>query len=83
MSIFSMVYNELKAKIEHMPKQYGVAAAAAFNALDTEAISDIILDGNTFWFEYDANASVSNAQYSYLVSYLKDKGYNHLYERSN
>jgi hypothetical protein len=74
-----MVYNELAAKITHLPEFNTVSARDAFNALDTEAISDIVLDGNTFWFEYSDNASLSNNQYDWLVNYLKNKGYKHLY----
>ena len=79
MSIFLMVYEELKAKIEQLPKQYG-HYQRAFDALDTENISDIILDNGTFWFEYPQHSVVSDQQYALLVNYLENhKGYKHLY----
>lgn len=78
MSIFGMVYEELQSKIEHLPEQYG-QYQRAFDALDTEDISDIILDNGTFWFEYSDYSEVTDQQYALLVKYLENKGYKHLY----
>lgn len=80
MSIFSMIYNELKANIENLPTYNNKAARRAFDALDTEQISDIILDGKTFWFEYPQHSVVTDQQYAYLVHFLEQHGYKHLYQ---
>jgi len=81
MSIYMQVYNELRAKIEHLPKYNTKIAKSVFNKLDEEAIYDIILDGNTFWFEHATyGRGMSNAQYQWLIKYLEQKGYRYLYE---
>jgi hypothetical protein len=51
MSIYGMIYDELKAKIEHDKKYNTKIAKSVFEVLDKEGIADIILDNNTFWFE--------------------------------
>ena len=78
-SIYGMVYNELKAKIEHLKgyKQY----ETVFDALDREAFGDIILDGNTVWIE-PSYSEVTDRQYNLLIKYLKSKGYNYLYDKT-
>jgi hypothetical protein len=81
MSIYMQVYNELRAKIEHLPKYNTKIAKSVFNKLDEEAIYDIILDGNTFWFEHATyEQGMSNKQYQWLIKYLEQKGYRYLYE---
>lgn len=76
-----MIYDELKAKTEHLPKYNTKIAKSVFDALDREAIADIILDNNTFWFEsYTTGNNCSNKQYEWLVKYLQNKGYKYLYE---
>lgn len=80
MSIFSMVYNELDAKIKHLPKYDTKIARKVFDALDTESIQDIILDNNTFWFEHSTYHEYVTADvYRWLIKYLNNKGYNYLY----
>lgn len=79
MSIFSMIYNELQARIEHLPKQYG-QYRSLFDSLDHEWISDIILDGNTFWFEWPTYGGLDEKDHELLIEYLKNKGYKYLYE---
>ncbi len=80
MSIYMAVYNELKAKIEHLPKYNTKIAKSVFNKLDEEAIHDIILDNNTFWFEHATyETGLSNEQHKWLVKYLEQKGYKYLY----
>ena len=82
MSIYGMVYDELKSKIEHLPKYNTKIAKSVFDKLDREAIGDIILDGNTFWFEsYTTGNNWSNKEHEWLVKYLKNKGYRYLYEQ--
>jgi hypothetical protein len=79
MSIFHQVYNELKAKIEHLPKQYG-HYQQAFEALDNEEVSDIIVDNGVFWFEYPLYSELTDQQYALLVNYISNHlGYKHLY----
>lgn len=80
MSIYMMVYNELKAKIEHIPKYNTKIAKSVFNKLDAEAIYDIILDGDTFWFEPATyEQGLNNNEYKWLIKYLEQHGYKYLY----
>ena len=81
MSIYGMIYDELKAKIEHLPKYQTKIARSVFDVLDREGVADIILDGDTFWFEsYSTGNTWNNAQYEWLVKYLQNKGYRYLYQ---
>ena len=80
MSIYSMIYNELKANIEHLPKYNTKIAKSVFNKLDTEAIYDIILDGDTFWFEPATyGQGLNHNEYKWLIKYLEQRGYKYLY----
>jgi len=82
MSIFNMVYDELKAKIEHLPEYNTAIAKSVFNALDAENIQDIILDdaSNTFWFEtYTYSKGLNNKQHKWLVNELTNHGWQYLY----
>ncbi len=80
MSIYMMVYNELKAKIEHIPKYNTKIAKSVFNKLDCEAIYDIILDNDTFWFEPATyGQGLNNNEYKWLIKYLEQHGYKYLY----
>jgi hypothetical protein len=82
MSIYGMIYDELKAKIEHDKKYNTKIAKSVFEVLDKEGIADIILDNNTFWFEsYTTGNDWTNKEYKWLVNYLSDKGYRYLYAR--
>lgn len=78
MSIFAMIYEQLQAKNKHLKATK--ISKRAFDMLDNESISNIILDGNTFWFEYSSNASVDNQAMAWLVKYLEQHGYKYLYE---
>lgn len=78
-SIYGMVYDELKARIEHMPKQYK-KYSKVFDALDMELIADIILDDDTYWFEWATyHDNVSDKTMDLLKEYLNNKGYKYLY----
>jgi len=80
MSIFTMIYNELQNK--HLMKISGYSdnqAKRMFDALDTEDVSDIILDGNTFWLEYSTYNNLTDQQHALLVNYIERKGYRYLY----
>ena len=80
-SIYMMIYEELRAKTKHLPKYNTKIAKSVLDVLDREAIADIILDGNTFWFEsYNAGNNWSNAQHDWLVKYLRGKGYKYLHD---
>lgn len=81
MSIYGMVYDELKAKIEHLPKYNTKIAKSVFDVLDREGIGDIILDNNIFWFESHLTGNDWNEkQRQWLIKYLNNKGYRYLYE---
>lgn len=80
-SIYGMIYDEIGAKIKHLPEYNTKIAKSVYDALDREAIADIILDGNIFWFEsYNAGNNWNNAQHDWLVKYLRGKGYKYLYD---
>ncbi len=80
MSIYGMVYDELKANIEHLPEYNTKIAKSVFNKLDSEAIAGIILDGNTFWYEHAAyEQGLNNKEHAWLTKYLEKKGYKYLY----
>lgn len=78
MSISGMIYNELKARIEHLPKQYK-KYKPAWDALDREEVIDIILDGEIFWFECNMYNNFTNRQHDLLVEYIESKGYKFLH----
>ena len=79
-SIHGMVYDELKSKIEHLPKYDTKIAKSVFDVLDREGIADIILDGDTFWFEsYTIGNDWNETQRQWLIKYLTNKGYTYLY----
>lgn len=79
-SIYGMIYDELKAKIEHLPEKY-THYADVFDALDREAFGDIILDGGTFWIER-GTGEYSDATYANIINYIVNhKGYKYLYEK--
>jgi len=81
MSIFGMVYNELDAKIKHDSKYDTKIARKVFDTLDREAIADIILDNETYWFEHQQyHDYVTSDVYEWLKRYLNNKGYSYLYE---
>ena len=81
MSIYGMVYDELKAKTEHLPRYNTKIAKSVFDVLDREGIADIILDDKTFWFESYINGNNwTNKQHDWLVKYLENKGYKYLYK---
>lgn len=79
-----MIYNELKAGIDHrIFKGINLTRArSVFDDLDTEAISDIILDENSrrCWFEYSSTAEISNHNHDWLKAYLERRGYTYLYQ---
>lgn len=80
MSIYGMVYEELQSKITHLPRYQTKIAKKVYNVLDTEQIADIILDGNTFWFEHNQyHKYITNDVYAWLIKYLQNKGYKYLY----
>lgn len=80
-SIYSSVYKELKAKIEHLPEYNTKIAKSVWYRLDEEAIHDIILDNGVFWFEhYQHGKGMDQKEYNFLIKYLKNKGYKYLYE---
>jgi hypothetical protein len=82
MSIFSMVYGELGAKIVHLPRYNTKIARKVYNVLDTEQIADIIHDesNNYFWFEHNQyHEYVTNDVYKWLIKYLEQEGYKYLY----
>lgn len=80
MSIYGMIYDELKARIEHLPQYNTKIAKSVFDVLDREAIAGIILDGNTFWFEsYTTGNDWTTKQHDWLVKYIEQKGYEYLY----
>lgn len=77
-SIFGMIYDELKAKIEHLPGKYA-HYTDVLDALDREAFGDIILDGNTFWVE-DGTGEYTDTTYAKLINYIVNyKGYKYIY----
>lgn len=80
MSIYGMIYDELKAKIEHLPKEYA-EYRGAFDILDRELIAGIELDGNTFWFEWYnlAPGEIKDKDIINLKRYIVSKGYDYLY----
>ena len=81
MSIYGMIYDELKAKIQHLPEYDTKIAKSVFDALDREAIADIILDGDVFWFEsYTSGNDWTNEQHDWLKRYLEGNGYRYLYD---
>ncbi len=81
MSIYMMVYNELKSYIEHLPKYNTKIAKQVWNKLDVEAIYDIILEDNIFWFEHATyEQGLNNQEHKWLVKYLENKGYKYLYK---
>lgn len=81
-SIYGMVYNELQAKIKHLPEYNTKIAHSVFNKLDREAIGDIILDDKVFWFEHRTyETGLTNREYNWLIKYLRGHGYNYLYDR--
>ena len=80
-SIYGMIYDELKAKIEHDKKYNTKIAKSVFDVLNRERIADIILDGDIFWFEsYIAGNDWTDKEYSWLKNYLINKGYKYLYD---
>lgn len=83
MSIYGMIYDELKAKIEHLPQQYG-KYQGAFDILDRELIAGIELDEqtNNFWIEWFnvAPEELKEKDIVTLIDYIKQKGYSYLYE---
>lgn len=80
MSIYSMIYNELKAYTEHLPEYNTKIAKSVFNKLDSEAIADIILDGDTFWFEHSTyEKGLNNKEHIWLVKFINKHGYKYLY----
>lgn len=82
MSIFNMIYQELQAKIEHLPEyKNNELAKKTFDYLDHEWITDIILDDNTFWFEYPTYGGFDDDVYDWLVSYIKQHGYEFLWDK--
>lgn len=81
MSIYGAIYNELQAYTAYLPRYNTKIAKSVYDALDREAIADIILDGKTFWFEtYQYGKGLTNAQHDWLVRFLKQHGYQYLYE---
>lgn len=80
MSIYGMIYDELKAKIKHLPDQYG-EYQGAFDLLDLELIAGIELDGDTFWFEWFnlPPNSLKDKDLLSLKKYITSKGYCYLY----
>lgn len=78
-SIYSMIFEELESKIKHLPKMYS-KYQPALDALNEEAVSDIILDGNNnvFWFEYSCYTKLTDKQCILLKTYIKQKGYKYL-----
>ena len=76
-----MIYEELQAKIKHLPdyKKY----KKAFDVLDEEKITDIILDQNVFWFEFSSFDSIDNKTLKLLTEYIKNKGYVYLHDIPN
>lgn len=77
-SIYGMIHGELKARIEHLPEQYG-KYKPAFDILDTESIAGLILDGDTFWFEWNSNGLPADKDILLLKEYITQKGYTYLY----
>lgn len=79
-SIYGMIYDELDAKIKHLPKEYG-KYQKVFDALDREAIGDIILDGDVYWFEWaQYHDTVSDKTMALLKQYINQKGYRYMYD---
>jgi hypothetical protein len=80
MSIYGMVFEELGAKIEHLPKFNTKIAKSVYDVLNREGIADIILDNNTFWFEsYQIGNDWTEKERQWLIKYLTNKGYKYLY----
>lgn len=75
LTIFSTIYDELKLKRTAIAKQ-------AFEALDSEQITNIITERNTFWFEYPLLSNISNKTHDWLVQYIENKGYHYLYSEA-
>lgn len=77
-SIYGMIYNELDAKRKHAPDEFS-KYKRAFDALDREAIGDIILEGGIFWLEYSTYGEYTDQAHAELVSYIERRGYRYLY----
>lgn len=78
-SIYGMLYDELEAIKKHKPEEFE-QFAEGFDALDREAIGDIILDGETFWFEWSRYSDISESAIYQMLNYIKRKGYTYLYD---
>lgn len=74
--IFAEVYDELQHKTTMIAQQ-------AFDLLDTESVSGIIVDYSTFWLEEPQNPTghENETARKWLINYIKEyKGYTYLYE---
>ena len=73
-SIFDEVYEQYKNSGTKIGKK-------VFDALDTESIANIIVDGNTFWYEHNTyHDYVSVAVYNHITKYLNNLGYKNLHQ---
>jgi hypothetical protein len=80
MSFFSFIYEQLGAYIEHLPDYRSDIAKSVWDALDREAIADIILDGNVFWFEtHTYGEGLTDKQHEWLVKHIEQHGYKYLH----
>lgn len=72
-SIFDELYEQYKNSDTKIGKK-------VFDALDTESIANIIVDGDTFWFEHNMyHDRVAQAVYNHLINNLTKQGYKYLY----
>jgi hypothetical protein len=73
MNITPAIYNSLKAINKHLQNDYKKTynTKTAFEVLDLELVSAVILDGNTFWFEYPSYSNITNKQIEALKNYIK------------
>ena len=71
-SIYGKVY-------DHYQTSETKIGARVFDALDREALGDIITDGTTFWIERSWDFP-GEAVYNHVIKTVKKMGYKYLYE---